>query len=133
MFANKSEQTLSSLNAHLTSTHSLGLSSDSISQTDSAFSGYSFICLQPSPLQLKTLDFLNTTHDLYIQLGQLFDSAPRVSQVLSDKLSNSLQSLVVFEENALQPFFASASNHVLAILLTLHQEDFVINPSKPFK
>jgi len=119
MCANKCEQAMSALNRQLASP------AGDVAVPAGPDAAYSFISLQPSQLQLRTLEFLNATHDLYEQLGLLFaDFGQRLGAALSDRLANSLKTLLLFEDNALQPLFSSASGHVQAILLTLHQEDF---------
>jgi hypothetical protein len=63
-------------------------------------------------------------------MQRLFSSADlKLNTKLTDKLASSLQSLLSFQENALQPFIMAASDCIYAIILTIHQEDFSFSPS----
>ena len=115
MYANKSEQVLNTLNNNQELT---------TQQSNNNSTEYSFITLQPSQLQMKNLEFVNLTHHLYEQLTLIFDSYKLLNPKLTAKLENSLKTLLAFEENALSPFISSVSAYILAIMLTMHQEDF---------
>jgi hypothetical protein len=83
----------------------------------------------PYQIQMKNLEFVNQTHDLYEQLSRQFaGNESRLSDKLQERLTGALKSLVAFEENSLGPYVLSACECVRAILLTMHQEDFT-NPS----
>lgn len=113
MYANKSEQVLNSLNLEM---QQMTASSNS-KTTDTIFS------LVPNQIQMKNLDYVNVTHDLYEQLTRMFENE-KLNKRLNEKLLNALKTLIVFEENALAPFIKSASDCIQAIILTIHQEDF---------
>lgn len=126
MFANKGEQYLNSLNSELQSSISQNSSNNS-----SQSAGKNNIFFQSGlttglayQIQMKNLDYLNATHDLHEQLVKLFDNESNLNKKLGEKLRQALKSLTSFEENALKPFVMSASECILAIMLTMHQEDF---------
>lgn len=131
MYANKAEQLLNTLNSDLqqsiNNTVNSSTSSGVITIGGSIRSNiFSFSSGLPYQIQMKNLDYVNTTHDLYEQMSKMF-SNEKLSTKLEDKLTSALKSLLAFEENALQPFVLSASDCILAIMLTMHQEDFA-NP-----
>lgn len=134
MYSNKSEQLLNTLNSELQqsisslssgggggggsgsgSSHSAGISNMNIFFYSSGV---------PYQLQLKNLEFVNQTHEMYEQLTRLFGAERSLTPKLQDKLNGALKSLIVFEENSLTPYVRSASDCILAIMLTIHQEDF---------
>lgn len=117
MYANKSEQVINSLNFDL-SKNSVNLSSQQ--DTSSATSQSIF----DQQIQAKNLDYVNVTHDLHEQLRLMFENDYKLSQRLQTKLASSLKALPTFEENVISPFVASVSEYIVAIMLTMHQEDF---------
>lgn len=114
MYANKSEQVLNSLSNEM----------QQLMATNSQKSNESIFTLIPSQLQLKSVDYVNVTHDLHEQLSRLFENE-KLNQKLNDKLLTALKALLTFEENAIAPFIQSASDCIVAIMLTMHQEDFM--------
>jgi len=110
MYANKSEQLLNSFKIELQH------------QTINTASKLNESVVNNSIL-LKNLEYANITHDLYEQLSHMLENE-KLNKNLNEKLTNALQSLLVFEENAIEPYIESISNCILAIMLTLHQEDF---------
>lgn len=116
MYANKSEQVINSLN------FDLGKSGVNISsQQDTSAASQSLFDQQ---IQTKNLDYVNVTHDLHEQLRLMFENDYKLSKRLQAKLASSLKALLTFEENAISPFVASVSEYIVAIMLTMHQEDF---------
>lgn len=73
---------------------------------------------------MRTLDFVNQTHDLYEQLSRLFAGHENLNARQEERLRGALKSLVVFEENSLGLYVHAAADCILAIILTIHQEDF---------
>ena len=118
MYANKSDQVINSLNFEIANSVKTG---PNAAATDSSASA-----LFDQNVQMKNLDYVNVTHDLYEQLRLMFETDFKLSKRLQEKLNNSLKSLLNFEETALSPFVASVSEYILAIMLTMHQEDFSV-------
>ena len=116
MYANKSEQVLNNLNVEFQH-------SKNSTEAQNGSNVYSFTSVLPTQIQMKNLEYVNVTHDLYEQMCRIFASE-KLNQKLEDKLAASLKSLTAFEENAISPFIISASDCILAIMLTMHQEDF---------
>ena len=133
MYANKAEQLVNGLNSELQS--AIQSSSTTMSSTTKAGSNSANIFLHPGltttslpyQIQMKNLDYVNVTNDLHEQLTRLFQNeAGKLlnNKKLEDKLSAALKSMLTFEENALKPFILSASDCILVIMLTMHQEEF---------
>jgi hypothetical protein len=126
MYANKSEQLLNSLNVEIQqSTSGLNSAGNSSGGGGSSASSSSLgvFAFSSNQVQMKNLDYVNATHDLHEQMTRMF-ATEKLSKKLEDKLNASLRALLAFEENALNPFIGAASDCVLAILLTMHQEDY---------
>ena len=115
MYANKSEQVINTLNFEM---------KNNMSNKQQQVSTSTSVIDSTNEIQLRNLDYVNVTHDLYEQLRLMFLNDYRLNKKLTEKLSNSLKSLLSFEENALSPFISSVSDYILAIMLTMHQEDF---------
>jgi conserved oligomeric Golgi complex subunit 5 len=137
MYANKSEQVFNSLNVEMQqalSSSSAVTASMSSASTNSSGSGNTALppaaSIIPGHIQAKNLDYVNATHELYEQLNRLLESNVKLNKKLDGKLQTALKSLLAFEENALNPFILSASNCILAIMLTMHQEDFAYPQSQ---
>lgn len=73
---------------------------------------------------MRTLEFVNQTHELYEQLTRLFAGNENLNRRQEERLAAALKSLVVFEENSLGLYVHSAADCILAIILSIHQEDF---------
>lgn len=131
MYGNKSEQVVNSLNHELTSSLKTTSGTNNQASNSDQTSMHSFTTVAPNQFQMKTLEYVNVTHDLYEQLRLMFNNDYKLNERLLEKLNNSLKSLLVFEENALSPFIASVSEYILAIMLTIHQEDLDANSSIP--
>ena len=123
MFSNKGEQFLSTLNSELQSSVVSSASSSNPNARNNIFLHSSLITGLPHQIQMKNLDYMNVTHDLHEHLVRLFENE-QFNFKLEEKLNTALKSMLTFEENALKPFILSASECVLIILLTMHQEDF---------
>ncbi len=129
MFSNKGEQLLNGLNAEFqSSVNSSGQpggssSSQSTKNASNIFLNSNLTTGLPYQIQMKNLDYINVTHDMFEQLKKQFE-LEKLTQKHDDKLNSALKSLLVFEENSLKPFIASASDCILAIILTMHQEDY---------
>lgn len=129
MYSNKSEQLLNNLNSELQQSISSS-SSSTTSGTNSSGTGISssnifyYSSGLPYQIQMKNLEFVNQTHELYEQLSRLFTGNEHLNKRQEEKLGAALKSLTVFEENSLGPYVLSASDCILAIILTMHQEDF---------
>lgn len=113
MYANKSDQVINSLNYELAN----NMKNNQSSTTENMDT------ISSDQRQMRSLEHVNITHDLYEQLRQMFENDYKLNKRLEQKLSNSLKSLLAFEENALSPFIASISEYILAIMLTMHEED----------
>ena len=117
MYANKSEQFLNSLNADLQQSMTSSAGSNTAGSVGSGNAGtvnplsiFSFVSASsPNQVQMKNLDYVNVTHDLYEQMTRMF-AAEKLSEKHETKLTSALKSLLVFEENALVPFIKSASD-----------------------
>ena len=103
MYANKSEQVLNSLNAEFQQSMSSFANTAASGGGNTALTNNSGIFAFSSQVQVKNLDYVNSTHDLYEQMTRMFANE-RVSKKLEDKLTGALKTLLVFEENALKPF-----------------------------
>ncbi len=121
MYANKSEQVLNSLNVELQ--QAINNSNAATKTNESTNSSIFAFTSVPSQIQMKNLDYVNVTHDLYEQLSRMFENE-KLNKKLNEKVYTSLKSLLSFEENAIAPYIQSASDCILAIMLTMHQEDF---------
>jgi hypothetical protein len=123
MFSNKGEQLLNGFNAEYQSSVSAATTAAGGKSSSNIFLNSNLTTGLPYQIQMKNLDYVNVTNDLYEQLTKQFESE-KLSVKHADKLSSALKSLLLFEENSLKPFIASASDCILAVVLTMHQEDF---------
>lgn len=129
MYSNKCEQLLNTMNSDLQQSLTTSTSS-ATSTTGSTHSGISssnifyYSSGQPYQIQMRTLEFVNQTHELYEQLTRLFAGNENLNRRQEERLAAALKSLVVFEENSLGLYVHSAADCILAIILSIHQEDF---------
>lgn len=141
MYANKCEQLLNTLNKDLQQSLSSaggsgglssgsGLASSSSSSLSTTSVGISssnifyYSSGQPYQIQMRTLEFVNQTHELYETLDRLFTGHESLNTRQEERVRQALKSLVAFEENSLGLYVRSAEDCILAIILTIHQEDF---------
>lgn len=131
MYANKCEQMLNTLNSDLqqslASVNSGGGSTLSSNQQSAGISSsniFYYSSGQPYVIQMRTLEFVNQTHELYENLSRLFNTHETLNKRQEERLVGALKALIVFEENSLGVYVHSAADCILAIMLTMHQEDF---------
>ena len=137
MYANKAEQVLNGMNNELqqlayNNSSSSSSSTSGLSGSMAANVGlsgiFAYSSTQSSLIQAKNLDYVNVSNELYEHMSRMF-AGERLSAKLHDKLNGALKVIVAFQENALSPYVVAACDCVLAIMLTIHQEDFSPNAS----